>query len=217
MFESIYILDTASAALILQHTYTGRPPPTSLLEYFQSLILNDPHTPPPSIVPVPSNVVTTPTVLFHTRSSNNSITLLSPVTQEPHDAAGVVELLIRIMRVLEDYFGKEKLGRGIVEGNFDVVEELLGEIIDNGEIMTTEPNALRDIVLPPSLLNKVMSAAGLQGYLTFLLPLLTKIICSIRHTVFNTMATDGSETQDTGVLCRYNRVSSDNPVCVVPS
>lgn len=121
-----------------------------------------------------------------------------------------------MMRVLEDYFGKEKLGRGIVEGNFDVVEELLGEIIDNGEIMTTEPNALRDIVLPPSLLNKVMSAAGLQGYLTFLLRLLTKIICSIRHTVFNTMATDGSETQDTGVLCRYNRVSSDNPVCVVP-
>jgi hypothetical protein len=165
MFESIYILDTASTALILQHTYTGRPPPTSLLEYFQSLILNDPLTPPPSIVTVPSNVVTTPTVLFHTRSSNNNILLLSPVTQEPHDAAGVIELLIRIMNVLEDYFGKEKLGRGIVEGNFDVVEELLGEIVDNGEIMTTEPNALRDIVLPPSLLNKVMSAAGLQGYL----------------------------------------------------
>ena len=165
MFESIYILDTASAALILQHTYTGRPPPTSLLEYFQSLILNDQFTSPPSIVTVPSNVVTTPTVLFHTRSSNNNILLLSPVTQEPHDAAGVIELLIRIMNVLEDYFGKEKLGRGIVEGNFDVVEELLGEIVDNGEIMTTEPNALRDIVLPPSLLNKVMSAAGLQGYL----------------------------------------------------
>ena len=66
--------------------------------------------------------------------------------------------------VLEDYFGKEKLGRGIVEGNFDVVEELLGEMVDSGEIMTTEPNALRDIVLPPSLLNKIMSAAGLQGY-----------------------------------------------------
>jgi hypothetical protein len=31
MIESIYILDTASAALILQHTYTGRPPPSTLL------------------------------------------------------------------------------------------------------------------------------------------------------------------------------------------
>jgi len=87
------------------------------------------------------------------------------VTREPHDATGVVELLNRIFLILEDYFGKEKLGRGIVEANFDVVEEILGEIVDNGEVMTTEPNALRDIVLPPSLLNKLMSAAGLQGYL----------------------------------------------------
>ena len=76
----------------------------------------------------------------------------------------MIELLARIIVVLEHYFGKEKLSRGIVEGNFDIVEELLGEMVDNGEVMTTEPNALRDIVLPPSLLNKLMSAAGLQGY-----------------------------------------------------
>lgn len=44
------------------------------------------------------------------------------------------------------------------------MEELLGEMVDSGEVMTTEPNALRDIVLPPSLLDKLMSAAGLQGY-----------------------------------------------------
>jgi AP-3 complex subunit mu len=163
MIESIYILDRASAALILQHTYTGRPPPTELLEHFQSLLLNDPSSPPASVLAVPANVVPIPTVLFHTTSSNNNIILLSPLTREPHDAVGVIELLDRIILVLEDYFGKEKLGRGIVEGNFDVVEELLGEMVDSGEIMTTEPNALRDIVLPPSLLNKFMSAAGLQG------------------------------------------------------
>lgn len=163
MIDSIYILDRASAALILQHTYTGQPPPTEILEYFQSLLLNDPHSPPASILAVPSSVVPIPTVLFHTTSSNNNIILLSPLMHEPHDAVGVIELLDRIAMVLEDYFGKEKLGRGIVEGNFDVVEELLGEMVDSGEIMTTEPNALRDIVLPPSLLNKFMSAAGLQG------------------------------------------------------
>jgi AP-3 complex subunit mu len=164
MIESIYILDTMSTELILHHTYTGRPPPSALLEHFQSLILADPISPPPSILPVPSNVVDTPTTLFHTRSSNNSLTLLTPITHEPHDAVGVIELLTRIIEVLEDYFGKEKLGRGIVEANFDIVEELLGEMVDAGQIMTTEPNALRDIVLPPSLLNKFMSAAGLQGY-----------------------------------------------------
>jgi len=163
MIESIYILDTASTALILQHTYTGRPPPISLLEYFQSILRNNPYSAPPSILPVPSNIANLSTILFHARSSNDNLILLSPVTQEPHDATGVIELLTLIITVLEDYFGKDKLGRGIVEGNFDIVEEILGEMVDNGEIMTTEPNALRDIVLPPSLLNKLMSAAGLQG------------------------------------------------------
>lgn len=168
MIESIYILDRASAALILQHTYTGRPPPTELLEYFQSLVLNDPHSPPASILAVPANVAAVPTVLFHTVSSNDKIILLSPLTHEPHDAVGVIELLDRIILVLEDYFGKDKVSRGVVEGNFDVVEELLGEMVDSGEIMTAEPNALRDIVLPPSFLNKLMSAAGLQGYFSHL-------------------------------------------------
>jgi AP-3 complex subunit mu len=164
MIESIYILDTASKALILQHTYTGRAPPDTLLEYFQSLLLSDPYSYPPSILPVPLSVANVSTVLFHHKSTNNNLILLTPITREPHDSTGVIELLARITEVLEDYFGKEKLGRGIVEGNFDIVEEILGEIVDSGEIMTTESNALRDIVLPPSLLNKFMSAAGLQGY-----------------------------------------------------
>ena len=166
MIESIYVLDTASTALVLQHTYTGRQPPTELLEYFQSLLLNDPHSQLPSILPVPSTVISNTTVLLHVKSTNSSIILLSPVTREPHDATGVIELLIRIIDVLEDYFGKDKLNRRVVESNFDIVQEILGEIVDNGEIVTAEPNALRDIVLPPSLLNKLISAAGLQGSVT---------------------------------------------------
>jgi len=163
MIESIYVIDSASTALILQHTYTGRPPPLALLEHYQCLLRTDPETIPPSILPVPSHIVTTPTTLFSTRSHNNALILLAPVTREVHDVVGVIELLNRICDVLQDYFGREKLSRGIVEGNFDIVEELLGEIVDCGEVMTTEPNGLRDIVLPPSLLNKLMSAAGLQG------------------------------------------------------
>ena len=163
MIESIYILDSASTALILEHTYTGRPPPAALLEHYQYLLRTDPEAIPPSVLPVPNHIVTAPTTLFSTRSQNDALILLAPVTREPHDVVGVIELLNRICDVLQDYFGREKLSRGIVEANFDIVEELLGEIVDCGEVMTTEPNGLRDIVLPPSLLNKLMSAAGLQG------------------------------------------------------
>jgi AP-3 complex subunit mu len=42
--------------------------------------------------------------------------------------------------------------------------KLLEETLDSGgHPLTTSPNALRDIVLPPSLLNKVLSVAGVSG------------------------------------------------------
>jgi AP-3 complex subunit mu len=163
MIDSVYILDNASAALILQHSFTGRPAPSTILEFFQALVLDDPLSSPPSILPVPVNLLSPPSALFSTKSSNNNLIILSLVKKEPRDATGVIELLDRIIEVLESYFDKDKLGRGVIEGNFDIVEEILGEMVDNGEIMTTEPSALRDIILPPSLLNKLMSAAGLQG------------------------------------------------------
>lgn len=41
---------------------------------------------------------------------------------------------------------------------------MLEETLDSGgHPLTTSPNALRDIVLPPSLLNKVLSVAGVAG------------------------------------------------------
>lgn len=36
-------------------------------------------------------------------------------------------------------------------------------MLDNGHPLTTERSALRDIVLPPSLLNKILSVAGVSG------------------------------------------------------
>ena len=41
--------------------------------------------------------------------------------------------------------------------------KLLGEMLDNGYPLTTEKNALRDIVLPPSLLKRILSVAGVSG------------------------------------------------------
>lgn len=47
------------------------------------------------------------------------------------------------------------------------VSQLLEETLDSGgHPLTTSPNALRDIVLPPSLLNKVLSVAGVPGLAT---------------------------------------------------
>ena len=36
-------------------------------------------------------------------------------------------------------------------------------MLDNGQPVTTEPNALREIVTPPSFFNKVLAVAGAAG------------------------------------------------------
>ncbi|PIL36674.1 hypothetical protein GSI_00363 [Ganoderma sinense ZZ0214-1] len=64
--------------------------------------------------------------------------------------------------ILHEYFGQ--MSSETLKDNFDIVYQLLEETLDSGgHPLTTSPNALRDIVLPPSLLNKVLSVAGVSG------------------------------------------------------
>lgn len=68
----------------------------------------------------------------------------------------MLEFLHRVVDVLEDYLGSPLLGTKI-EANYDIVAQLLNEMCDDGFPFTTEPNALRDVVLPPSLMGKLLS------------------------------------------------------------
>ncbi|KAG9317151.1 Mu homology domain-containing protein [Chiua virens] len=59
--------------------------------------------------------------------------------------------------ILHDYFGT--VSTATLKDNFDVVYQLLEETLDSsGYPLTTSPNALRDIVLPPSLLSKLLAS-----------------------------------------------------------
>ncbi|KAJ2930180.1 hypothetical protein H1R20_g6863, partial [Candolleomyces eurysporus] len=61
--------------------------------------------------------------------------------------------------IFQEYFGGISLA--IVKDNFDVVYQLLEETLDSvGHPLTTSHNALRDIVLPPSLFSKLLNAAS---------------------------------------------------------
>ncbi|TIA72543.1 hypothetical protein E3P92_02209 [Wallemia ichthyophaga] len=59
-----------------------------------------------------------------------------------------------------DYFGK--LNESVVRNNFDIIYQLMEEILDNGFPVTTETAVLSDIVVPPSTLSKLMSSAGMN-------------------------------------------------------
>ena len=72
----------------------------------------------------------------------------------------VLEFLHRVIDVLEEFVGAPLLP-GKIEGNYDVVAQLLGEMCDAGIICNTEPNALRDDVDTSGFLGKLLS--GLPG------------------------------------------------------
>ncbi|THH12323.1 hypothetical protein EW145_g84 [Phellinidium pouzarii] len=86
--------------------------------------------------------------------------LLCPVSGDV-DALYVFAFLQLFHDTLQDYLGE--ISSSSLRDHFDVVYQLLEEMLDNGHPLTTERSALRDIVLPPSLLDKILSVAGVSG------------------------------------------------------
>ncbi|KAH7916717.1 clathrin adaptor mu subunit [Hygrophoropsis aurantiaca] len=63
------------------------------------------------------------------------------------------------LEILYDYFGT--ISASTLRDNFDIVYQLLEETLDSsGHPLTTSPNALRDIVLPPSLITKLLASVA---------------------------------------------------------
>ena len=98
-----------------------------------------------------------PTILFSVSYSN--IVLLSPVSVET-EALFVLEFLHRVVDVLEEFLGPPLLANKI-EGAYDVVAQLVGEMCDAGNVCNTEPNALRDDVDISGWMGKILGGVGL--------------------------------------------------------
>lgn len=155
--EALYVFDrfAPTPTIVLQHEWRSRPPttPTALLTHY-----NAHPAPQPSLIYIATT--TPPTLLFSVVHSN--LLFLSPATSEIEPLL-VLEFLHRVVDVLEDYLGTPVLATKI-EANYDIVAQLLNEMADEGFPFTTEPNALRDVVLPPSLIGKIFgSVTGLPS------------------------------------------------------
>lgn len=156
--EALYIFDryASTATIILQHEWRLRSPTSaiSLLAHY-----NAHPAPRPSLLYVPTT--SPPTLLFGLEHSN--LLFLSPATSEIEPLL-VLEFLHRVVDVLEDYLGSPLLAAKI-EANYHIVAQLMNEMADDGVPFTTEPNALRDVVLSPSLIGKIFgSVPGLPRY-----------------------------------------------------
>lgn len=64
---------------------------------------------------------------------------------------------------LENFLGSP-LTASKIEGSYDVVAQLLGEMCDGGIVSNTEADALRDVVEAPSWMGKLLGGVGLPTY-----------------------------------------------------
>ncbi|EPQ59498.1 clathrin adaptor, mu subunit [Gloeophyllum trabeum ATCC 11539] len=84
--------------------------------------------------------------------------ILAPISGDV-DPLFAFAYLRTFIDILREYLGH--VSASTLRDNFDVVYQLLEETLDSGgHPLTTSPNALREIVIPPSLLNKLLSVAG---------------------------------------------------------
>ncbi|KAH8105513.1 clathrin adaptor mu subunit [Cristinia sonorae] len=92
---------------------------------------------------------------------HGDLRFLCPVTGDV-DPLYVFAFMKTFIDILSEYLGN--ISSETLKENFDVVYQLLEETLDaGGHPSTTFPNALRDIVLPPSMLHKMLSVAGVAA------------------------------------------------------
>ncbi|KAF8461943.1 Mu homology domain-containing protein [Kalaharituber pfeilii] len=152
--DALYIFDSFSVTPLLQYEWRRQSTPADIL----ISAFNSSPTPRSSMLYIPTT--TPPTLLFNI--THNNLIFLTPVTSEVEPLL-VLEFLHKVVDVLEDYFSSPLLPSKI-ENNYEVVAQLLAEMCDDGYPFTTEPNALRDLVVPPSLMGKIFgSVTGLPN------------------------------------------------------
>ncbi|RHZ79486.1 hypothetical protein Glove_144g128 [Diversispora epigaea] len=145
MIDSLFVLNPSGKIIIEKHWrgLINR----QLVDYFNEQVSNQlSHE---EVLPI----ISTPKYqLVHVYRSG--LTFLSPVSKEV-DALLVLEFLHRIVDILAEYFGE--IAEISIKDNFDIVYQLLEEMMDYGYPLTTEPNALREMIVPPNIINKVIS------------------------------------------------------------
>jgi AP-3 complex subunit mu len=85
----------------------------------------------------------------------NNVFFLATASSETAPLS-VIEFLHRVFDTFEEYFGSVE--EETVKDNFATAYQLLEEMMDFGIPLTTEPNALKALIKPPSLVSRITSA-----------------------------------------------------------
>ncbi|KAF8076018.1 Mu homology domain-containing protein [Lyophyllum atratum] len=154
--DGLIILDNTGRPII-QSGFRSTSPSYPLLhiDALNNALVKSPGSVDPVLYVAPYNT-STATACCHAQSGD--IRILCPVSGDV-DPLFAFAFIQTFVDILNEYFGN--VSAATLKENFDVVYQLLEETLDSGgHPLTTSSNALRDIVLPPSLLNKLLNVAG---------------------------------------------------------
>lgn len=81
----------------------------------------------------------------------------------------IIEFLNRIASIFVDYFGPPA-DESTIKENFATIYQLLEEMVDHGWPLTTEPNALKAMIRPPTVMSKLLQSATSSNTVSTALP-----------------------------------------------
>ncbi|KAI9510954.1 clathrin adaptor mu subunit [Russula earlei] len=158
--DGLIILDSTNVKPIVQTSFRPFPPAYPLLHIDAYTAALEKAARPEDVDPVLLvSVPDGPAACCHLQY--RSLAFLCPISQDL-DPLYALAFIRTFIDILVEYFGQ--VTPPTLKDNFDIVHQLLEETLDaGGHPNTTSPNALRDIVLPPSLITKILSVTGVSG------------------------------------------------------
>lgn len=152
MIQSLFILNSSGEVIIEKH-WRGNVHRNESIAFWRELVRRGGAT---SVRP---HLPTKRGALIHLHRGGLYFLACATLDAVP---LSVTTFLTSLADVLTDYLGD--LGEHSIKDHFITVYELLDEMLDNGHPLTMEPNVLKEIVPPPSMLARVMdSLSGEPG------------------------------------------------------
>jgi len=174
MIQSMFILSPTGEVLIERH-FRDAPVSRSVCDYFwekaskgvnhhgglsttTSLLTNEEQQLllPLDVLPVMEVPETHHGTVYIISIVRDGLSYLAAVPAEVSPLM-ILEFHHRVADIFVDYFGNPA-DESAVKENFSTVYQLLEEMVDYGWPLTTEPNALKAMIRPPSIMSKLSSA-----------------------------------------------------------
>lgn len=199
MIHSLFILNSTGEVIIEKH-WRGNARRSDSVTFWGQTVTSSKGEP----TDLPPFLPTAKGALVHLY--RNGLFFLASVLTDTQPLF-VTQFLTSLADVFVDYFGE--LNEHAIKDNFITVYELLDEMLDNGLPLTMEPNTLKELIAPPSMLNRVFETlsgdSGNKATMSTASPLIPWRRAAVRYAQ-NEIFVDVIETVDATISSSSGRL-----------